>query len=343
MKKSVAMCTYNGEKYIVLQLDSILNQTIKPDEIIICDDCSTDETVEILSKYKNKYPNLIKVIKNNENLGYIKNFEKAINLTTGDFIFLSDQDDIWHENKVETLINIFKKKQNISYIFTDAEAINEKNESLNYNIWSTVNFDKKKQDSFNTGNQINLLINNFFVTGATLVFKSEAKNFLLPFPEIISHDYWIALTFGSIKPKSGYCYAKPLLKYRIHKKQTIGLPKSSVFNTEVNSKLKVVFKSHYHYYNNRVNYLSTLIKKLDEKELQNSDYYLIKNFIEYNKLRNKMYEVNRKESLALIKKIYKKRYYKKFAYSKTFVVFRDLVEKVILNRKENTLLSKNNL
>lgn len=99
MKTSVALCTYNGEKYIKEQLDSILNQTKKVDEIIVCDDCSSDKTVEILNHYSSTNPGLFKIYINEQNLRSVKNFEKAITLCTGDIIFLSDQDDFWVNEK----------------------------------------------------------------------------------------------------------------------------------------------------------------------------------------------------------------------------------------------------
>ena len=95
---SIAMATYNGEKYLKEQLDSIYAQTYKDIEVIVCDDCSSDKTVEILDEYKEKYG--LKYYINEKNLGFKKNFEKAISLCSGDFIALADQDDIWIENKI---------------------------------------------------------------------------------------------------------------------------------------------------------------------------------------------------------------------------------------------------
>ena len=116
MKISVALCTYNGEKFINEQLDSILNQSKKIDEIIICDDCSTDNTIGILNKYYEQYPNIFKIYINRVNLKSVKNFEKAILLSSGDFIFLSDQDDIWVHNKVEKYIQYFNENPTIDVI-----------------------------------------------------------------------------------------------------------------------------------------------------------------------------------------------------------------------------------
>src|SRR5690554_1467232 len=101
---SIALASYNGEKYIKEQLDSILNQTIQDFEIVVCDDASTDNTWEILQQYEAK-DKRFKIFRNEQNLGFKKNFEKAISHCKGEYIALSDQDDIWIENHLELLFN----------------------------------------------------------------------------------------------------------------------------------------------------------------------------------------------------------------------------------------------
>ena len=98
-KISVCIATFNGEKYISSQLDSILNQVVPVHEIIISDDMSTDNTIEIIKNCNNP---IIKIFINKERLGVAKNFENAIKHANGDFIFLCDQDDIWLKNKTQT-------------------------------------------------------------------------------------------------------------------------------------------------------------------------------------------------------------------------------------------------
>jgi glycosyltransferase involved in cell wall biosynthesis len=105
---SIALCTYNGEKYLIEQLDTLVNQTYPKLEIIVVDDCSSDKTITILNDYLSKFP-FIKLYQNEQNLGYIKNFEKAISLCNGELIALADQDDVWDLNKLTIM----------------AEAINE--------------------------------------------------------------------------------------------------------------------------------------------------------------------------------------------------------------------------
>src|SRR6476469_1300094 len=116
---SIALCTYNGSKYLEKQILSIINQTYKNIEIIVVDDCSSDNTFEITQILASKYEQ-IKSYRNTENIGFNKNFEKAIKLTTGYFIAISDQDDIWLENKLQRLYDNLQDKW---LIFSNSEWV----------------------------------------------------------------------------------------------------------------------------------------------------------------------------------------------------------------------------
>jgi len=119
---SVAMATYNGEKYLIEQLDSIRTQTVAVDEVVICDDGSSDNTVSIIEEYISKYElNNWNIFINEKNLGYADNFYHAMKRTTGDFIFLSDQDDIWLPDKVESMLKIMEMNPNIYVLGSDFE------------------------------------------------------------------------------------------------------------------------------------------------------------------------------------------------------------------------------
>ena len=144
MKVSVAMCTYNGARYIQEQLDSILHQTRPVDEIIISDDGSTDGTLEILRKYANDY-HYINYCVNKTNKGFKQNFIDTINRCTGDIVFLSDQDDCWYEYKVAKILDLYEKNANLQVVFTNGNIINEDGESLNETMFERVGLDNMKQ------------------------------------------------------------------------------------------------------------------------------------------------------------------------------------------------------
>ena len=219
MKLSVAMCTFNGEQHIEKQLLSILKQTIAIDEIIICDDGSNDKTIQIIEKLQVQYPTIISLYKNQVNLGSNKNFEKAISICSGDYIFLSDQDDIWKDHKVEKTIQFFNENKSMEGVFSNADLINDEDKNFTKNsLWDTVFFmENQLQKPIDLCSFIVSIKN--IVTGATLCFKKEIKSSIFPFPVAPNfyHDEWIAIFLASRK-KLGYI-TDHLISYRIHDRQ----------------------------------------------------------------------------------------------------------------------------
>jgi len=114
---SVAMCTYNGEQYLQEQLDSIIAQTRLPNEVVVCDDGSTDATLQILDEFQETAPFPVRIYRNGTRLGPTKNFEKAIKLCSGNVIALSDQDDVWMPHKLERLEEVLKITQMLVTFF----------------------------------------------------------------------------------------------------------------------------------------------------------------------------------------------------------------------------------
>ncbi|TWP30651.1 glycosyltransferase [Apibacter muscae] len=224
MKTSVTLCTYNGAKYIAEQIESILAQTTSPNEIIICDDGSIDNTIEILKRYKEKYPDIIKLYRNDQNLKVIKNFEKAISLCTGDIIFLSDQDDIWFPNKIKEVINFFEKHPDIGACFHNLQLI-KLGELSEDTVWDAILLKKNILDFVFEKNKLveYILKYNNILTGAALAIKKEIVNHILPLDERLIHDYQIALKLG-IRNEITFI-PKILGAYRIHENQQIGVGK----------------------------------------------------------------------------------------------------------------------
>lgn len=205
---SVALCTFNGEKFIAQQLQSIVNQTIMPDEIIVCDDCSKDRTVNIIRETLKDYNGHWQFVCNQENLGYKKNFEKAIGLCQGDIIFLSDQDDVWHPHKIELMNSIFLANPDVALVFHDAEVVNENLRLLNKSFWELLHFNYQ---DFLCGNYSRLFEGNV-IQGAACAFRKAVYRESLPFFECAIHDEWLALNAVN----TGVIYPLPeaLLKYR---------------------------------------------------------------------------------------------------------------------------------
>jgi glycosyltransferase involved in cell wall biosynthesis len=225
MKISVALCTYNGENYLKKQLDSILNQTIKVDEIVVCDDLSTDNSIDILNEYKEKYPDLFSTNINVKNLKSNKNFEKAIQLCSGDYIFLSDQDDLWRKDKVEKTLEIFKNNPSAEGVFSNASLIDDNDNVLfdNISLWDSVYFFESKILKPLDLHRLLLLKGNY-LTGATLCIKKEVKAFCFPFQtldKIFLHDEWFAYILS--ERKTLFYSTENLISYRIHSNQQMGV------------------------------------------------------------------------------------------------------------------------
>lgn len=218
MNISVALCTYNGDRFIKQQLDSILSQSLAVKEIVICDDCSTDGTAEILRHYEQNNSN-IKLYFNTKSLGVIKNFEKAINLCTDGLVFLSDQDDIWLASKVEETVLFFKNNQDKKAVFHNLRLLNEGIEQ-NFSIWEYLAFEP---DTL-LNNKIDLLLYAFavetFGTGAAFAFlKSKPVKFEVDI-DFMLHDFQLLVQFANENLLG--LNNKVLGLYRLHDQQQVG-------------------------------------------------------------------------------------------------------------------------
>ena len=180
-KISVAMATYNGEKFIIEQLDSIMNQTFAVDEVIIHDDISIDKTVETIRNYikRNNYENVIKLTVNKNNLGYASNFVSALTQTTGDYVFFCDQDDIWIEDRVEKMIGVLQDHPEIGLMGSEFEPFKCDSDAPDVPGWELAKF--KNDDSLE---KLEFNSENIFIgcQGCTMVMTREFLNRI--------KDYW---------------------------------------------------------------------------------------------------------------------------------------------------------
>ena len=241
MMISVALCTYNGERYIEEQLSSILNQSKKVDEIVVCDDGSTDRTVDILKRISDSNKDVdIRIFVNERNIGVCANFYKAVSLCKGDIIFLSDQDDVWKPEKVETILNWFARNPNRSVVFTDADLIDADGKLLDgaSSLWNYTGFSSKIQKQFNDGYSFELIAASNRCTGATMALR---KDFVFDFSKYCNHRVLhndIIVVAAAIQCRLGFISQK-LIKYRVHNGQTAGIcmqGESECYKYSVNSK-----------------------------------------------------------------------------------------------------------
>ena len=221
-KVSVAMCTYNGERYVGEQLHSIAAQTLRPSELVICDDGSTDRTVEIVSQFARTVDFDVKIVRNPVNLGSTKNFEQAIGMCGGELISLCDQDDVWHPSKLARLSESMEREPSLGGVFCDADLIDEHSRPTGRSLWQVFGFGAPEQSLFERGDAAKLLCIREVVTGATMMFRAALRPQLLPIDKSWIHDGWLSwmLVFHA---RLGFVRER-LMGYRVHSAQQAGVP-----------------------------------------------------------------------------------------------------------------------
>lgn len=228
MERSIIMCTYNGRNYVEEQLQSFLSQTLVPSEIVIVDDGSTDGCYEWLLAFVKEYagPIEFQLIQNEQRLGSIKSFEKALQKSKSEWVAFSDQDDAWEANKLQTL---WQEKGDAQLVFSDAQLMDESGQLLGKTLWQELNFSPALQSQIGV-DPLSVLKSHFVVTGAAMMVHRNWALQSIPFPLELHHDAWlaweIALSGGKIR-----ALPETLWKYRIHSKQQVGVGlKKSLFS-----------------------------------------------------------------------------------------------------------------
>ncbi|MFY8035938.1 MAG: glycosyltransferase family 2 protein [Cyclobacteriaceae bacterium] len=206
---SIVLATYNGEKYLRAQLDSLFAQTYPLLEIIAVDDCSSDSTVSILKEYAAAHP-ILHIYQNEVNLKHNRTFERGIRLAKGDCIALCDQDDIWLPEKISTLMEQWWPDSLL--IHCDSEFIDADGNSLHRKI-----SDLKNLQTYSS--PVPFIIGNT-VAGHAAIFRKELTAHILPFPPIVIHDWWMAFRAATLGPVQ--YVDQPLIRYRQHAGNVIG-------------------------------------------------------------------------------------------------------------------------
>ena len=205
---AVVVATYNGATYLPAQLESIVQQTYKPSQIIIIDDASSDDTLLVANNFAAHHTEVM-VVQNETRLGYIKNFEKGMLLSNANYMALSDQDDIWMPNKLEVLIHAIGDQM---LAYSDSELIEADGQLLNQKMSSI-----KNQLAYHTPIMYTV---GAWAPGHAMLFKKELLDKAAPFPTLVTHDFWLGFV--------ATCYStvvyvnEPLVHYRQHTQNAIG-------------------------------------------------------------------------------------------------------------------------
>lgn len=292
---SIALCTHNGGVFLGEQLKSIQYQSFQPNEIIICDDDSSDETLEIIKQFSGKLP--IKLYQNTPALGIIKNFELAVSLCTSEIIFLCDQDDYWLHHKIETLLDYLQENPAKEVVFSNAVIVDDELQDLQTTMWEKVRFWEHEIEDWKKGKALDLLLTGNRVTGCTVAMRKTFAEKSRPFPTHIHpdfiHDGWIGI-LASVNNEIGFVI-EPLVLYRQHEQQQVGVVEKkrekihfhSRFSRPRNLKLSPFIEKGNLYFNllNHININYPELKDKTKPLQRISQHYQLRSNLERNRLR----------------------------------------------------------
>ena len=221
---SIALCTYNGAAYLRAQWQSLLDQDQLPDELIIGDDQSTDDTVALLRQLAADAPFTVHILENRQRLGSSKNFEQVLSKCTGDLIFICDQDDYWLAHKISTMTQYMIDHPAAQLAFCDAWVTDEQLQGRQQRFWEEVRFDSRAQQRWRAGESMDVLLDGNRVMGCATVIRRSFLPTLLPIPDTIPgyiYDGWL----GLVSAACGVIHFidQPLQLYRTHTQQQIGV------------------------------------------------------------------------------------------------------------------------
>ena len=225
---SIVMATYNGEKYLRPQIESILTQSYENIELVVVDDASTDRTLSILKEFAVR-DNRIYIYPAEKNLGIKANFERGIRLAKGEFIALADQDDIFRSDKLEVLINTLKAYPERDLAISDLSLIDENGNVLSESMW------KSQKMNPSAGHPFRCLVYENFATGCAMMIRRRLLDSALPFPPNWGmHDWWIAVVAASENAGGIYLVREALTSYRQHASNVIGARKRAPLSISKN-------------------------------------------------------------------------------------------------------------
>lgn len=221
MTLSVAMCTFDGAAHVAEQLESLANQSRLPDELVVCDDGSSDPTVDIVRRFAADAPFPVRLHLNTVRLGSTKNFENAASRCAGEIIALCDQDDYWLPSKLACVEAAFQRPE-VGLVFSDAEVAGPALEATGHRLWRVHGFSAAIRNAIHGDGALDVLLAGGVVTGATMAFRATFRELVFPIPldQPLVHDGWIAALVSGVAMVDSL--DEPLMRYRQHPAQQIG-------------------------------------------------------------------------------------------------------------------------
>lgn len=224
MRISIVLCTWNGERYLPPQLDSLLAQTRRPDQVVVNDDASADGTWALLEAFAARARAMdiaVDLQRNPANLGYVRNFADGLGRATGDLLFLCDQDDVWHPEKLERMEAEFLRRPGLGLLHTDARLVDADGGDLGCSLFEALEMTPEEIGDEHAGRAFDVQLRRNTVTGATAALRRELLPGVLPVPEGWVHDEWLALAFSTRAQVD--CLEWASIDYRQHGGNQIGI------------------------------------------------------------------------------------------------------------------------
>lgn len=219
---SVALCTFDGARFVEEQVRSILTQDPPPQELVVSDDGSRDGTLDIVRRVaQESWPTIVTVLEGDRPLGVTRNFQRAVSATDGDVVALSDQDDVWHPGRLATLGARFAAEPDLVLLHTDADLVDAEGAPLGRTLFESLEVSPQELEAERQGHAFDAFLRRNLVTGATVVFRRSLLDIALPFPEPWVHDEWlaaIAAATGRVDVET-----RPTIDYRQHGGNQIGV------------------------------------------------------------------------------------------------------------------------
>lgn len=219
---SVALCTHNGSKFVRAQVESILRQTRLPDEIVVSDDASTDQTLMVVQQTLELYPGIsVTVLHNAHALGVTANFAQALGACTGDLLVSCDQDDVWHPSKLERLMGEFERRPRLLLVHTDARIVDAAGDPVGSTLLETLAVTTDEKRLVHAGEALRVLLRRNIVTGATTMMRRELLESAGVFPSSWVHDEWLSVVAAATGELD--LIESALIDYRQHGSNQIGV------------------------------------------------------------------------------------------------------------------------
>lgn len=217
---SIAMCTYNAERWVLPQLESFVLQTVLPAELVLQDDGSTDSTMSVVEAFAKRAPFEVRIERNESNQGPTGNFERAMSRCTGDVMVFSDADDVWLPQRIARTLTVLQDRPSVGCVFSDAQLVDADLRPLGMTLWESIRFTEADQRAFVAGDVVDALFRRTIGFGGCMTIRRPVLDLALPIERPWGHDNWTASIATALFDVA--IVNEPLMLYRQHASQYSG-------------------------------------------------------------------------------------------------------------------------